>query len=157
MKKTMLTTTAILLILAGIVACGKEKEEKQPTEIPLTEYALSGSNCQWTNLDYNDSVIVINNKTELEKYITCTEETFPEIDFSKHTLLLASGGTTQSVYSINTNWYKYSAAEYELAITVVMAGYMVAQGWSVSILVPKIQDNAEVDIKVDYAKLNHKR
>jgi hypothetical protein len=98
MKKTLLQTAAILLILAGmIIACGKEKEEEKTIEIPFTEYSLIGTSCQWSNLGYDGKLIVINSNAELENYVICTDGAFPEIDFSKNTLLLASGCTISGI------------------------------------------------------------
>jgi len=63
--------------------------------ISFMDYPLSETMCIWANyevfFDMGDEVVVmINNNEELEQYVSCAEASYPEIDFSKHTLLLVS-------------------------------------------------------------------
>jgi hypothetical protein len=149
MKKVILKTAAILLILAGgMIACGKEKEEEKTIEIPFTEYSLVGTSCQWTNLGYDGKVITINSNAELEKYITCTDGTFPEIDFSKNTLLLASGKATSGIGKITPSFYRNSDNKYTLNISILIGIAAIVQNWSISIVAPTLPDNAEIDFNI---------
>jgi hypothetical protein len=148
--RILLNFAAILLVLTSAFSCGKEKNET--TEIPFTEYSLINTNCWWTNFDYFNKVLIINNKSELETHVTCAEGTFPEIDFAKHTLLLAYGRSTQNVGSINIALFKHSITEYELKVTVFMGDFMVAEGWHISIIVPKILGVAKINLKADLIK-----
>jgi len=92
MKTLLLKFMAFVLILAGLAAsCNTVVEEEYPKEISFTEYSLSETSCEWTNLPYDEKVIVINSSEELEKYISCAEGSYPAIDFSKNTLLITSG------------------------------------------------------------------
>ncbi|MDR1198312.1 MAG: hypothetical protein LBK94_04770 [Prevotellaceae bacterium] len=148
MKKIIHTLkfAAILLLLAGMmVACGKDKEN-EPIEIPFTEYSLIDTYCHWNSFGPFDSVTVINSNAEMEKYVTCMEGSFPEIDFTKNTLLLARGGTTTNVDYINIVLLKCSKTEYELKITVFVGIATVAQGWSIKIVVPKLSENVQINL-----------
>ncbi|MDR0619696.1 MAG: hypothetical protein LBG17_07360 [Bacteroidales bacterium] len=152
--KNILKTTAIMLILAGsLVSCGKEKD-KEPTEIPFTEYSLVDTNCQWidpcSDFDCSDLVILINSRNEIEKYTVCTEGTFPEIDFTKHTLLFISGVARQNVVSINISFKSATALTYELNVTVSMGMFMSVESWRYPVLVSKIPDHSKINLKVDY-------
>ncbi|MDR2292397.1 MAG: hypothetical protein LBE11_02865 [Prevotellaceae bacterium] len=152
MKKTILQTAAVLLILAGMtVSCGKEEK---PIEIPFTEYSLTETFWQWSNLGYDGKVIVINSNAELENYITCTEGTFPEIDFSNNTLLIACGASTWNVGSINTIILKHSTTEYELKVTIFMGNATVVERWHIAIIIPKISRITEINLRTDYVQLN---
>jgi hypothetical protein len=126
--------------------CTEKENENEPAEIPFTEYSLAETNCQWqwTNFVFDNKVIVINSKTELERYITCTEGTFPEIDFSKHTLLFAGGGTLNGVVKVESTIIKNSENEYTLKITVCLDFTTVVQGWKTFILTSKISDKSNV-------------
>ena len=107
-------------------------------EIPITEYSLVGTDCWRINTE-PDKIIVINSNNELEKYMTCSESSnYPAIDFSKYTLLLANGGSTNGIREINTTFLQYTKSKYALNVIVRLDVTMVAQGWNVSILVPKI-------------------
>jgi hypothetical protein len=144
---------AIILLLAGNFTCAKEKENDDPIEIPITEYSLAETSCRWTNLDYDGKVIIINSNAKLEKYITCMEGSFPEIDFSKNTLLLARGGCGAR-NKIITTFFQYSTNKYTLDVKIYSSILLPAvTTWSVSILVPKIPNNAIVilDIKETYS------
>jgi hypothetical protein len=115
--KNILKLTAMLLILTSSFTCEKEEKEEM-IEIPFTEYSLIGTSCQWTNLDYEGKVIVINSNEELEPYVTCSEGSFPEIDFSENTLLLAKGGTSSGVSEITPLFFQNSTYKYLLNITI---------------------------------------
>ena len=87
MNTKILKLTALLLIVSGSFACN-ENEENYPKEISFVEYSLTGTLCQWNKLIYNDSIILINSDEVLKDYITCTDGSYPEIDFSGWTLLV---------------------------------------------------------------------
>jgi hypothetical protein len=150
MKKTISTLkfAVILLLLAGMmIACGKEKEN-EPTEIPFTEYSLT-ENCEWTNLNYDNKVIVINSETELENYVICTEGSFPEIDFAENTLLLVSGGAgsrNEFTYTLVKN----SDNKYTLKVRIRSSALLPAvTPWIISVTTAKISDKSVItaDIK----------
>jgi WD40 repeat protein len=126
-----------------------EKEEDKSVPVEFTEYSLAGTACQWTNLSYDGKVIIINSKEELKKYITCEEDDFPDVDFSKHTLLLANGPSTNGIGKIETVLLKNTSKKYILKVTVHMGITMVAQGWCISIITPKISDKSEIKLNVE--------
>ena len=114
MKSKTLIFTAFLLILAVSVAC--KKKEQYPIEIPFTEYSLTES-CQWTNF-ICDKIIIINSSKELENYVICAEENYPEIDFSKYTLLIANGHTPNGILEVSNRLLQLSANKYKLDIEI---------------------------------------
>ena len=141
--------TAILLSLAGgLISCEKEN----PVEIPFTEYSLVGTSCQWKNLNYDNKLIIINSNKDLEKYVNCMDgDSYPEIDFSKHTLLLANGRTHSNVNSKNiVHLTQYSSRKYDLEIVVRMGTGGLAEAWTLAILVPKVSSRANVTLKIEY-------
>jgi hypothetical protein len=72
--KNILKLAVVLLILArSFAACGKEL-----IEVPLTEYCLAETDCWWSNFEAY-KVFIINSHEELEKYIVCTEDSYPAI------------------------------------------------------------------------------
>jgi hypothetical protein len=156
MKEIVFKITAIMLILTGsLVSCGEEKEPTEipftePVEIPFTEYSLVDANCGWTsrwNISV-DNVIVVNSKTELKKYVTCMDDNYPEIDFTKNTLLLAHGSTSNGVAGITPSFYQNSANQYTLNVKVLLDFTMVAQGWSIYIVVSKLPEKAKINLNV---------
>jgi len=96
MNKFPLKFTTLLLIIAGIAASCKPEipEMVYPIDISYTEYSLLDTDCQWINLPYDEKVIVINSSEELEQYISCTGGSYLPVNFSKHSLFLASGYAT---------------------------------------------------------------
>jgi hypothetical protein len=71
---------------------------------------LLETGCQWTNLNYDDKVIVINSKTELEKYIECAPN---------------------GIYGIDTAFFKNESNKYTLKVTVHLGITMVAETWRI--------------------------
>ena len=85
MNPKFLKIAALLIILSCIAASCKPDDALKndyPKEISYMEYSLTETLCQWENLPYNDKVMVINSKEDLEKYISCADSCYPEIDFS---------------------------------------------------------------------------
>ncbi|MDR1983584.1 MAG: hypothetical protein LBQ28_01995 [Prevotellaceae bacterium] len=147
--KKILKFTAILLILTSSFTCEKEEEEKM-IEIPFTEYSLVGTSCQWTNLDYEGKVIVINSNEELAQYVICTEGSYPEIDFSKNTLLLARGGTTWGIASLSKNVFNTGKNKYIIEVEIILNDATVAQGWHICIIIStKLNAADNVELKVN--------
>ncbi|MDR3227222.1 MAG: hypothetical protein LBT56_06085 [Prevotellaceae bacterium] len=147
MKTNILKLTTILL-LAGIVSCGKDEIDNFP--ISDMEYSLIGTSCGWNNLGYDGKMIVINSEEELEKYVTCTEDSFSEIDFSENTLLLVSGKSTNGIGKIESTIFKNTTTDYKLEIIIHMGITDIVEKWTVSILSPKISNESTIELDVQF-------
>jgi len=164
MKTTLLKFTALLIILAGVFASCKPDDEPnvnvvmqrfKPIDIPFKEYSLEGTSCQWTNLPYDEKVIIINSMEELENYLTCTGGNFPEIDFSKNTLLLVSGekhvgismNTLKRIEQIKINGYK-------LYVEVSLDDKKPNQKWSNALLIKRINSDSKVELNLTTVAYN---
>ena len=145
--KKLIIHAAIVLIFAGSFSSCTEKSENdfsEPIEIPITEYSLYETGCWLTNLKIDDKVIIINSKKELEKLITCTDVDYPDIDFSKHTLLFTRGASTTGVAEVNSIFLQVGSKKYIWKVTVRLNMTQVAQGWYAIILAPKLTNNATI-------------
>ena len=150
--KTILKITIFTIILLNLTFVFASCKKENPVEIPFTEYSLTGTSCQWTNLDYNESVIIINSNKELEKYINCTNSgSYLEIDFSKYTLLLVNGRSLNNITSIEPiRLIQYSNRRYDIKIVIRVGIAGLAESWTCAILAPKISNNAKITKKVEY-------
>jgi hypothetical protein len=136
-------------------------------DIPFTEYFIHcywrfpspGELACWKNLnhDYNSpdfvwregKLSVINSNEELEDYLICPKD-YPVIDFSKHTLLLASGITTSDAEISDIVFLKNSANQYTLKATIREGDLCIIDYWCFAILTPKIEDEATVILDIKY-------
>lgn len=135
----------LLLLITISCSCNSSDKDETPIEIPITEYSLIGTSCQWANLKSNE-VIIVNSKSELEKYVNCNVEILPGIDFSKNTLLLVSGSTSSNIVEIQTKLTKHN--NYVLNVDVYVGILGVAPVWYVAILSPqKIKSNVKLNYK----------
>jgi hypothetical protein len=117
--------------------------KKDAIEIPYTEYSLSETSCQWKNIQ-SDKVIIINNDEELQGYLICTDDDYSKIDFSKHSLLLLKGmASSYPVTHIDIN-FSEAINEYKLDLIVYTGMATMPSSWLTSIIVPKINDGAEI-------------
>ena len=156
MKKQLLKFLAFLLVLAGIASsCHPECPDcptpnEYPKDIAFTEYLLLDTHCQWANLPYNEKVLIINSTEELEKYISCTEGSYPEVDFSKHSLLLASGKTNKEVDNVVVKKLtQVSADSYQLSIDIALdyeAFYGNSFPYNIALLVKKIDREGIIEL-----------
>ena len=124
-----------------------------PTEIPFTEYSLVSTSCQWTNFD-SDTVIVINSDNELENYIVCTDGSYPDVDFSQYTLLLTRGWSTSGINHIDIAFKESTVNQYALDITIHTNMTAEAPPWWVSIVVPKMDNDAIITLNVQQINNN---
>jgi len=121
-----------------------------PIEIPVTEYSLAETSCQWTSFEPK-KVIVINSDENLENYILCSNGTYPQIDFLKHSLLLAYGiAPSAPAEVISTQLLRTSDNEYSLHL-VIESGVLGTPGpWFLSIIAPKLPQNTIITLTTIY-------
>jgi len=151
MKKLILKTFAFFLILTGLFSSCKDPELKinYPVDIPFTEYSLANTSCRWMNLPYDEQIIIINSSEELENYIFCSEGSYPEIDFSKHTLLLVNSKTNHRICEITTtSLQQLSSSKYELNINITSNDADDTQEWSTAFIVEKLEGRSNVELNV---------
>jgi hypothetical protein len=108
-------------------------------------------NCQWENLAYDNTVIVINNDEELGKYVSCTGDGYLEIDFSEKSLLLASGKTTSGISKITVNdLQQLSLSEYKLDMEILLNDSITAaEQWAIALIVEKAGEESHVELNVN--------
>jgi len=151
-RGTVAMLCAILSCLTFFSGCKKDKpngikEPEYPIDIQFTEYTLSNT-CQWKNLAYDNTVFIINSNEELQQHITSIDGIYPEIDFTTHTLLVASGKTDNSIFEISiNNLIQLSENEYELNIEISLKMAAIVKEWEVAILVEKVSEESKVSLK----------
>jgi len=154
MNSTLLKLTALLLILAGVASSCNPEEPDYPIGILFTEYSLESSSCQWRNLNYDDKIIIINSNEELENYISCSDGNYSEIDFSKHTLLLASGKINGHISEISAKDFKQlSSNKYKLYVEVTSCNLTHIASWSNAVVVDKLNNNCHVELNIACKKI----
>ena len=140
-------TAAILCVLLSglfsIAGCKKdEKKERYPIDIPFTEYSLPET-CQWTNLGYDETVIVVNSMETLKQYMIFPEGNTPEFDFSTNSLLLVSGGAERGISGISKKLQQLSDSRYQWNIEIFLDDPDEPEPWIIAITTSKpIIDNA---------------
>jgi len=149
MNSRILSCIAFFLLFTVVFSsCKKtESEPNYPVKISYEEFSLEGTGCQWTNLPYAHKVIVINSSEELGKYMSCEEDFFPEIDFSKSTLLLASGKASIGILEpVVTDLKQYSLNKYRLDIDIILSDTATQKSWIVAFLVKKMKEDSKVKL-----------
>jgi uncharacterized repeat protein (TIGR02543 family) len=117
-----------------------------PIEVPFTEYSLTSTSCQWTNLIYDDKLIVINRDEILRGYITCTDGSYPAIDFSKHTLLLANGTTPNGIVEISNRLLQLSTNGYKLDVEILLNETEMLGYWITALIVNKLNEESDIEL-----------
>ena len=105
--------------------------------IPITDY-VSNDDCQWTNLAYdNKEIILINSRSEMEKYCSCSEGSFNDIDFSNKTLLLASGTTKIFGFSQIAKRFVKVGDQYIFDVGIFYNNTLPASKWAIAVVTDK--------------------
>jgi len=126
-------------------------ETNYPIEIPVTEYSLAETSCQWKRVSngINDTsnIMIINSNEELENYIECSgESSYPEIDFSKYTLLLAQGMFSTYANVISYSLQQLSEQSYEMKVDFRPSNLFIVVYWQVPIIVNKLREGSTIEL-----------
>jgi hypothetical protein len=150
MKTILLITLGFLLFP---LACNRNEEKNESIEIPFTEYSLLETNCQWANFE-SDKVIIINSQLQLDlyNYITCTDGSYPKVDFSKNTLLLAKGMVAGGIGCLSKKIVN-SVTKYVLEVEIKNSDTMIAgEVWFISIVSEKLRSKTNVELNIKIIK-----
>jgi len=115
-----------------------------PIDIPFEEYSL-GENCEWTNLAYDYTVIIINSDEELKQYVIGSD--YPEIDFFEKTLLLANGKAVSNILEITVNsLQQLSKQGYEMKVDLFLGYAGIMSYWELPIIVDKVNEKCIIEL-----------
>jgi len=153
---TAIPTLLIVSVLVPKIAETADIELKltigHPIEVPFTEYSLEETLCKWKlSQEILYELITINNNEELENYIECVgESNYPEIDFSKYTLLLAHGKTGSPVIYQNCNisLQQFLKQNYEMRVDLSLGIATVMSYWQVPIVINKLSEGCAIELIV---------
>ena len=134
----------------------RESEVTFPREIPFEEFSLAGSSCGWRRFEFSytpgvrheSALVIINSNEGLKKHIQCTREDFPEIDFSKYTLLLAHGAVTNRAIIYYTSLQQLSAQQLIMQIDLTPSAAPSFTFWQVPIVINRVPNNFNVELVV---------
>jgi hypothetical protein len=145
-RKMFLLLAALAVLAFGGVSCnGNNAVAHYPVKMPLTEYSLADISCLWrVDRSGEEKITVINSYEELNNHITCTDGDYPNVDFSKNSVLLASGGTFQGIQTIETHLQRFSVNEYVLIVKITLDDTMVAPLWAVALLTSKLSEESNM-------------
>ena len=158
MKKILKLTafSAVLLMLAGgLVSCNNgdnyNGEPEDPAEVPFVR--LHTSNLCGVQLGAPSSqegvVVIINNYEQLLSYIHYLKDDYPKIDFSTHSILFAKGAKSGASCVALTDFFQTSEDIYTLKTTICLITTATFFWWRVFVLVPKISDEAQINLEVE--------
>lgn len=128
------------------------------SSVSYTEYTLN--TCEWDfswgSVKEEGNVIIVNSDEELSNLIThlvCEEGcSYPSMDFTKHSLVVAYGGCRNGISSINiTNFTQTSATELALHIAITTNMTDEAPVWTKALIVDKLseQSSIKLDVMID--------
>lgn len=157
MKKfwSLLFAGAMMIVLGA--ACEKGSDAPKPPlfdtiDVPFTEYSLKGTAHNEQDAIFSDTdelaVLLINSQDELNKYLD--GESYPAIDFSKKTLVVAYA-TTGSITSITPTFQQISAQDYLMTVDLEFSEIGSVDWWWISIVVDKLDVDAKVKSKLTVA------
>jgi hypothetical protein len=141
-KKTLsvLLIAVLVSLTTGFFSGCKNEENPEPNIKMLTtfdfDYQQYGCTMNLVNMrEYR--VYVINSEEELGNYFTC--ENFPQVDFSKKTLLIACGEASNAIVNISTelllNNNNYSLM---VAVTISENDLEMSGFWDIALITDKI-------------------
>jgi len=117
-------------------------------EITTTDYVLPDG-CGWnfgfpTDLSPHDAFHIINSQEDMKSLIYC-EDNVPVVDFNKYSLLLFICN-----YGENLTHQIQQVAEYRYKWNIDIKGITRGKDLNILILIPKLPQNATVDLDINY-------
>jgi len=119
------------------------------TEYPEIEYLLSNDMYDWRQRQDFEHILVINSYDELKNHIPSADGNYPDVDFSKSSILFAVGGTATRIYNMEKNLLKVSENKYNLNIVLDMTDATQPDIWVVVIITNKLSKNSDVILNVE--------
>ena len=166
--KKVLLGAITFICLIGFSACKDDIVEPPtyPITIPYEEYfiQISGTHyfCEWDNWkffwDYENfdgysTSTVINSDEELENYIRCYEANYPEIDFSKYSLILVNGYYPHGCTPKYLLLQQTSVNEYQLDIEIsYVVEFEESCKWVVALIVDKLPEDNNIKVNLTFYK-----
>ena len=120
-----------------------------PIEIPFVDFPVEVP-CSWNNVTFPSfpvediELTIVNSEEEMRNSISCSDGNYPEIDFTEQTLFMTSGTPRSGFYKIDISLSKEAANEYVLNVIVRINGTWFGPPWYISIITPKIANEATV-------------
>lgn len=137
MKRISKYLVISLLLVGNLFSCSKDA---------ISKYSVIEISGQWTNFN-NGQIITINSQNELENHYADTN--YPDIDFSKHTLLLASGTTNNGISEKNAKQLlQHSKAKYELNVEITLNETTIVEEWTLALLTNKLDKECNIELRV---------
>ena len=126
-------------------------QTEEYTNVPYMEYSLWGTQCEWQLPNENNNIIIVNSDEELARYIASeTGDSYPTVDFTKYTMIIANGGTPQGISDvIIDSFQQITEAEYNLNIRVLMTMTDAPELWAKALLVDKWDRPSTVNLNVE--------
>ena len=130
-------------------------QTEEYTNVPYMEYSLWGTQCEWQLPNENNNIIIVNSDEELARYIASeTGDSYPTVDFTKYTMIIAHGGVPQGIYkTLIESLQQVSDTEYRLNIDVVLTMTDAPELWTKAILVDKWDRLSTVNLYVETIEL----
>lgn len=134
-------------VLRKRVTTGEVPNETTYESIPFTEYRYG----DWTFDNYSEEVIIINSDEELAEYVKSgTDSSYPEVDFSKYTLLLAHGGCVNGISDKKVmDLLVLSEEKYRMNVQITVTMTDCPERWTLAILSEKLNAQSTVDLYVE--------
>ena len=131
-----------------------------PREISFTEYSLptdridSEPCCRWENLNYDNTIVLINSNEELANHIHCIEVNYSEIDFSKYTLVVANGLVGNGAGVVSKQLLQLSKNKYKLDIEIHRDITEKITKWVTPLIVNKLSKKSDIELIVVVNNIN---
>lgn len=160
MKKSLSLFFAGATIIALMAACDKDNSPNDPIdqgndplpdpiEATFAEYSLEGTSSAWANLDYGDreSLLMVINSDEILSNHICGKD-YPQIDFSKKTLLFAYGVEGYQNAPNDVKFRQTPSGDYMVTINLRPSLAAAMLEWRVAIVVDKLSDKDKVGLSI---------
>ena len=93
-------------------------------------------------------LFIFRSESDFAKYPINDRESLPEIDFSKHTLMIIQGVTNYGIAHMNKNIFLTESGTYALTVEIVHGYTCNCPVWRSAVLVPALPESTEVELRL---------
>jgi hypothetical protein len=128
--------------LLSMIACGACEKNCRPIDDCDIDTSI-----RWTNLGHDEALIVVSSDEELGNYVNGPN--YPDIDFSRNTLLLISGPSTNGVTEVTGQLLPDGDDGYLFNVSV-QQGIVGLELWMLAVTVPFVVREDQIKVNIHY-------
>lgn len=147
-RKTTNMLLALFVLLLGASCKGDDSDSKRQ-DIDTVNYLEKLAGWNWNKME-PEQLYVIRSIDEYNQYMNVGNSSLPEIDFKKHSLLVAKGQANRGISGISGKMISSEEKDYTLSVEIKLNDAAVMGEWYMGELTLAVPADNKVKLNIIY-------